>query len=85
MDPRAVAEFVNRDWAAIASAKSAYWAERFQQDGWRPAWDAADALLVDVRRTQPDYPTERDRASDLDDHLKLLAVLARASHAIARR
>ena len=80
-----VEAFVHRDWAAVRDSKSAYWAERFRQDGWRPAWTAADALWLDVRRTQPAYPTADDRGRDLADHLKLRADLDRAARAFARR
>ena len=85
MNLREIAEFVGRDWRAIADSKAMYWAERFINDGWRPAWDAANALLVDMRRTRPDYPTDRDREIDFSDHLKLRARLDCAAHAFARR
>ena len=80
-----VEAFVHRDWAAVQDSKSAYWVDRFRQDGWRPAWMAADALWLDVRRAQPDYPTAVDRDRDLADHLTLRANLDRAARAFARR
>lgn len=85
MDRRAIEEFAGRDWQAVAASKTAYWAERFRQDGWRPAWDASDALLLDVRKARPDFPTDGDRVIDFADHLKVRAQLDRASHALARR
>ncbi len=85
MNRRDVEAFVHRDWVAIQDSKSAYWVERFQGDGWRPAWMAADALWLDVRRAQPDYPSAADRDRDLADHLKLRAALDRAASAFASR
>jgi hypothetical protein len=46
---------------------------------------AADALWLDVRRTQPGYPIAADRDRDLADHLTLRATLDRAARAFARR
>jgi hypothetical protein len=85
VDRRDIQAFVDRDWEAVQASKSAYWADRFRQDGWRPAWTAADALWIDVRRVQPDYPSADDRDRDLADHLKLRADLDRAASAFARR
>ena len=77
--------FVRRDWREAATAKHQYWAERFRQEGWRPVWDAAQALLVHVRRVRPDYPTDADRAHDLDHHLAFRVALDRIADAFARR
>jgi hypothetical protein len=85
MDRRAVEAFVGRDWHAVAASKVAYWADRFRQDGWRPAWNASDMLLLDVRRTRPEFPTEQDRRLDFAAHLKLRDRLDRAAHALTRR
>ena len=85
MDRSSIEAFVRRDWQAVAASKAAYGVEQFQRAVWRPAWNAADALLLDIRRTQPGFPAERDRAGDYASHLKLRAALDCAAHAIARR
>lgn len=85
MDRRDVEAFVHRDWEAVQASKSAYWADRFRQHGWLPAWTAADALWLDVRRAQPQYPSAGDRDLDRVHHLKLRADLDRAASAFARR
>lgn len=85
MDRRAIEAFVGRDWRAVARSKVAYWADRFRQDGWRPAWDASDALLFDVRRARLDFPTEQDRDLDFAAHLQLRDRMDRAAHALTRR
>ena len=80
-----VEAFVHRDWQAVQASKAAYWAEQFRDHGWRPAWMAADALWLDVRRAQPHYPSAEDRDRDLADHLKLRADLDKAASIFARR
>lgn len=85
VNPRHVEAFVNRDWAAVHDSKAAYWAERFQRDGWQPAWTAADALWADIRRVQPDFPSVADRDRDLADHLRLRASLDRVGRVFTRR
>ncbi len=56
MDPREVGAFVNRPWAKLAASKRAYWSERYATEGWRAAWEAAQALLEHARRVQPEFP-----------------------------
>jgi len=85
MNRREIEAFVHRDWAAVQASKSAYWADRFRDDGWLPGWRAADALWLDVRRAQPLYPSDADRDLDRADHLKLRADLDRAASAFTRR
>jgi hypothetical protein len=83
--PDDVRAFVHRDWDALAASKTAYWAERFQNDGWQPAWQAADALLLEMRRARPDYPDEQERTLDFSAHLVLRSRLDRAADAFSRR
>lgn len=85
MTPDEVRAFVHRDWEAVAASKLAYWAGRFRDDGWLPAWNAADALLRDVRRACPGYPTEAERALDFAAHVTLRDRLDRAADALTRR
>ena len=76
---------MRRDWKAVAASKLSYWGDRFREDGWRPAWDASDALLLEMRRAQPAFPTEHDRDMDFKAHLRLRNLLDRGRHAIAGR
>jgi hypothetical protein len=85
MTPDDIRAFVNREWDAVAASKTAYWAERFRRDGWQPAWQASDALLLDMRRIRPDYPNERERAIDFAAHLALRDKLDRTAGAFFRR
>lgn len=77
--------FVNRDWNAVAANKTSYWADRFRAQGHQPAWDAANALLADMRRVRLDYPTTDSRADDLHAHVRVCTALTRAAHALACR
>jgi hypothetical protein len=85
MRPDDIRAFVNRDWDAVAASKTAYWAERFQRDGWQPAWQAAGALRSEMRRVRPDYPNAHERALDFAAHLALRDRLDRAADAFSRR
>ncbi|MBA3949451.1 MAG: hypothetical protein H0X44_05830 [Acidobacteria bacterium] len=85
MNRRDVEAFVHRDWAAVQDSKSAYWADQFRRHGWGAAWRAADALWVDVRLAQPEYPSAADRERDLAHHLTLRARLDRAASAFTSR
>jgi hypothetical protein len=85
MTPDDIRAFVNRDWDAVAASKTAYWAKRFQREGWQPAWEAAQVLRAEMRRVRPDYPNERERALDFAAHLALRDKLDRAASAFSRR
>ena len=85
MTPGEVRAFVRRDWEAVAASKVAYWADQFRQHGWLPAWSAADALLLDMRRSRPEYPTESERALDFSAHVTLRGRLDRAADAFTGR
>jgi hypothetical protein len=74
-----------RDWTEFESSKRAHWAAVYREQGWRPVWDAAQALLAHIRTVQPGFPTERDRDADLGDHRRLKAQLDRAAHAFTCR
>jgi hypothetical protein len=85
MEPASIRAYVDRDWAAVAASKTRYWADRFQEEGWAPAWQASNALLLDVRRARPDYPSDDDRDLDRAAHLRLRRQLDRVADALARR
>jgi hypothetical protein len=83
--PDDVRAYVHRDWDAVAASKTAYWADRFRREGWLRAWNAADALLLDMRRVRPDYPDEDERTLDRSSHLRMRELLDRAADAFTRR
>jgi hypothetical protein len=69
----------------VAASKVAYWSEQFAVHGSRPAWEAANALLVDIRRVRPDFPSGDDRAADVAHHVRMCSLLTRAAHAFTGR
>ena len=85
MDPRALRDFVSRDWTGAAAAKRAYWADTFRREGWQTAWMAAQGLLIHARRVCPDFPSARDRERDRLAHAAQRVRLDRAAHAFTRR
>ena len=85
MDGESIRAFARRDWQAVATSKVAYWAEQFAARGGQPAWDAANALLVDVQRAQPGYPTPDQRHDDFAHHVRVCALMALAAHVFTRR
>jgi hypothetical protein len=82
MDRDSIRAFVDRDWNAVAESKTRYWADRFREEGWAAAWHASNALLLDVRLTRPDYPSDDDRALDGAAHLQLRRQLDRVADAL---
>lgn len=84
MDSDQLNAYVRRGWQDASAAKTAYWADRFQQD-WRITWNAAQSLLMHARLVRSPFPTDRDRHLDFAAHLSLLDRIDRAAHAFARR
>jgi transposase len=83
MDRDDLRRFVDRDWAALAASKAAYWAGLPRRD--RPTWTAGQALLAHARAVRHDFPAPADRQRDLDDHLALCERLDRVAHAFPCR
>jgi hypothetical protein len=85
VDRESIRAFVNRDHAAVASLKRAHHTNRFRELGPQAGIALARALWEHARRVRPDWPTRRDRARDLADHVELKGRLDRAAHAFSRR
>lgn len=85
MDPAAIRAYASRDWQALGASKRAYWAERHRQEGATATVQASQALLAEMRRIRPDYPTPVEREVDLAAHVRLRVLLDRAAHAFTRR
>ncbi|MEM9798960.1 MAG: hypothetical protein AAGA20_01455 [Planctomycetota bacterium] len=71
--------FVQRDWAAVRSAKERYWAESAAARGFEDGLRASGALWLHVRAIDPEWPTAESRAEDFahHEHLKRLIDAAR--------
>ena len=85
MDPVAVRSFMQRSYDVVAESKEDHWARRFQERGAEATWHAGQALREHAKRVRPDWPSEHDRAEDLEHHIQLKRLLDRAAHAFARR
>lgn len=68
-----IRNFLDRDWARIASAKTRTWQAAKQT----PAGDlrAADELRRHVAAIRPDWPDAGERAEDLRTHLRVSKAL----------
>lgn len=85
MDPAHIRAFAARDHAEVERLKIEHWARLYRESGEQATLDAGHALYEHARRVRPDFPTERDRAEDLAHHVRLKALLDRASRALAVR
>lgn len=83
LKPADVRAFLERPWGMLEAATQEHRAERVREDPeW--AWHTAQALREDVCRLNPGWPTEADRARDLEHHVTLKALIDRASHELRR-
>lgn len=69
--------FAQRDWAALAAAKAAHWANRKKSHGPADAVQAAESLRKQAGFLRPGWPTPTERAEDLATHTQVTACLAR--------
>ena len=68
-----IRQFLDRDWARIASAKARTW----QAGKQTPAGDlrAGDQLRQHVAALRPDWPNPADRSEDLQTHVRVSEAL----------
>jgi hypothetical protein len=66
-----IVAFARRDWAALAEAKSSYWAERKRSMAADQALAVGDSLRRQVREIKPCWPDAGERAEDLAIHLRV--------------
>ena len=78
VDHEGARSFVATDWTGLAADKERYWAEWKRQEGPGAGVQMAAALRAQIKRARPDWPSERERREDLETHLRVLEVVARA-------
>lgn len=84
LKPADVHAFLDRPWGLLETATEQHRAERSRADPeW--TWRTAAALREDVCRSNPGWPSEEDRARDLEHHEQLKALLDRVGHELRRR
>jgi hypothetical protein len=76
---RGIREFVARDWRAARDAKDAYWSARIASMGPLEAFRIGDELREQARLQIPSWPDADDRREDLSSHVRVAALLGRAS------
>jgi hypothetical protein len=85
VDPGNLRDYARRHWAEAGDLDRAHWAAEFAARGPASALAASRALWEHMRAVRPDWPTEADRARDLEQHLALRRLLDRAAHAFRGR
>lgn len=76
---------MRRAYDVVEESKRDHWARRFRQRGAAATWGVGQALRQHAKQVRPDWPTQADRADDLEHHVELTRLLDRAAHAFARR
>ena len=76
-DPRALLDFIRRDWASPARAKERYWRDFKRAHGPAAGIRMADELRRQVLLARPEWPSERERLEDLAAHLRVIEALRR--------
>lgn len=69
--------YAGRDWALLEAAKRGHWAERKRTLSPAEALEVADALRRHVRAIRPDWPSQEERAADIERHAWVSACLCR--------
>ena len=69
----------HRDWASLKQSTADYWSEYKRQHGPAAGLRVGDDLRRLVAMQRPDWPSATDRAEDLEVHVRVAEVLARAA------
>lgn len=80
MDPKAILEFAQRDWALVAEAKAAFWRRRKREGSPADILAIGDQLRRHMMSVRPDWPSSAERAADIDVHRRV----SEALHAAGR-
>ncbi len=81
---RGIREFIARDWRAARDAKDAYWSQRIATLGPLEAFRIGEQLRSQARLRNPGWPDADERRQDIAAHVRVAALLARASSARRR-
>lgn len=81
MDRTGLIEYAQRDWQATAALDVAYWRRRKEEDRAEEGLRIGDMLRRHARLVRPEWPTEKDRAADLEAHVLFAEMLRRVGDA----
>jgi hypothetical protein len=73
--------FARRDWQALADAKAAHWSDLKRALGAGESVRIGDELRRHVLAQHPGWPSDEERALDLETHVRV----ADALHLVAKR
>ena len=76
-----IGEFMSRDWQRARDLKDDYWAGRIEKFGPLEGLRIADELRRQAILENPDWPDSASRREDLDSHIRLADLFARADAA----
>ena len=79
MRSRDLKAYAERPWSAAKLAKREHWAREVARPGSRAAFEAAQALWLHMRMLRPEWPSEEERAADLEHHVAQKRALDRAA------
>ena len=71
MDRKQLASFVDRDWALVESEEAAYWVATKARLPPGELFAIVERFRSEIRELRPDWPSEAERAADLDAHVEL--------------
>jgi hypothetical protein len=69
--------FARRDWASVASVKDRFWVEQKRRMTPTEALQLADSLRSSVASRRRDWPSDDERQSDLETHIRVSENLRR--------
>lgn len=75
MNREDIRAFAGRNWGLVEQAKRRFWRERKQTLSPVEALAIGDGLRRHVRALRPDWPSEKERAEDLEVHARVAASL----------
>ena len=75
MNREDIRAFAGRDWAAIADAKAAFWAERKRSMTPAETLAIAEMLRQHALQVKPGWPDADERAADMALHVRLSEAL----------
>jgi hypothetical protein len=78
-----IREFVRRARGPVQDLKRSYWSRLYREQGPQSTMRAGHAMYLHVREVRPEYPTDRERRLDLQDHLALKKKIDSVAHAFA--
>lgn len=81
MSRHPLASFVDRDWALLESEEAAFWAATKARVSPGELFALVDRFRSEIRELRPEWPSEAERAADLEAHVEL----ARRLSSVRRR